>query len=144
MCKHIHHTTVHANEEIILLKSLVNVNTLHPTFFMKRYPQSKVFTFTSESNQKQFSLNTNKHIVSLLKTFPLHHLCHPKFALVFRQKKCYRLIEVTPQKVHEKSPFCELAARCASRSDLVNIFSSSRFEHRPSQCFQLAALRAQT
>ena len=27
--------------------SLVNVNTLHPTFFMNRYPQSKVFTFTN-------------------------------------------------------------------------------------------------
>ena len=27
--------------------ALVNVNTLHSTFFMKEEPQSKVFTFTS-------------------------------------------------------------------------------------------------
>jgi len=34
-------------------ESLVNVNTLHPTFFMKEYPQSKVFTFTSVLSRKE-------------------------------------------------------------------------------------------
>ena len=41
----------------------------------------------SPSNQKQASTPTN--ILFLFwKLFPLHHLCHPKFGLVYRQKKC--------------------------------------------------------
>ena len=33
--------------KLLSMLLLVNVNTLHPTFLMKKHPQSKVFTFTS-------------------------------------------------------------------------------------------------
>ena len=61
--------------------------------YQKKINSNKLYQLTKyrlrpKSIQPKISLNTKKHIVSLLKTFSIPSYLSSKLRLVFRQKKC--------------------------------------------------------